>query len=116
MGDHKKSMTKVPEDLKGFEDIIDDFSENDPSNTGSRPAAVESMTFLQNDTNRLKKINNLMSKKVPFLKQYPQSMELVRKQKKVNEELYDKVAGLLTQPASTLNLSLAEIFNHYFGH
>ncbi|MFY7992264.1 MAG: hypothetical protein ACOVP4_03145 [Bacteriovoracaceae bacterium] len=117
----KKKLVKSapPEDLKGFEEFIESQS-NDTSFLLKNPPAkkevsFEYFTFLTNDAYRLKKINQLVSEKLPFMRHHEQGLTLLSRQQEEVERVRRSVVSLLKSPTSSFHLSLRDIFDSFFA-
>lgn len=117
--DKKKLIkTTAPEDLKGFEEFID----SQPSDTNfllkspqtKKEVSFEYFTFLTNDTYRLKKINRLVSEKLPFMRHHEQGLTLLSRQQEEVERVKKSVVSLLKSPQSSFHQSLRDIFDSFF--
>lgn len=119
----KKRLIKSlePEDLKGFEEFI----EGQPSDSSFLPKGVgggskkneagfEHFTFLTNDSERLMKLKNLLSEKLPFSAKFDQSGKLIREQKEEIELFKTKLFEVFHEPDSAYKKSLKEIFDSFF--
>lgn len=121
--DKKKLLkTLTPDDLKGFEEFIQDG----PQETNFLPRGVggsnkknevgfEHFTFLSNDAERLAKLKELLGEKLPFAGKFDQSAKLIKDQKEELEKLKLKLFLILDKPGSSYRKSLAEVFDAFFG-
>lgn len=108
---------KKQDDVRGFEEFID--AEADKSFLGKpqgskRETSFESFTFLTNDGERLMRIKNLLSEKLPFLSKYTQGENLLERQREEISDLKDKIFTISDQKSSPYRRSLGEIFDSYF--
>jgi hypothetical protein len=108
---------KKQDDVRGFEEFID--AEADKTFLGKpqgskRETSFESFTFLSNDGERLMRIKNLLSEKLPFVSKYEQGENLLERQKEEIEELREKIFTVSDQKNSPYRKSLGEIFDSFF--
>jgi hypothetical protein len=108
---------KKQDDVRGFEEFID--AEADKTFLGKpqgskRETSFESFTFLSNDGERLMRIKNLLSDKLPFVSKYEQGENLLERQKEEIEELREKIFTVSDQKNSPYRKSLGEIFDSFF--
>ena len=71
---------KLPDDLRGFEEFIDEHSQDSTSflpKVAKKEASFEHFTFLTNDSVRLFKIKNMMTQKLPFSIKFEQGEKLL---------------------------------------
>ena len=108
---------KLPDDLRGFEEFI----EGQPADSSFLPkipkkeVSFEHFTFLTNDSNRLLKIKNLMTQKLPFAFKYEQGEKLIHEQQNEMRALKSKLFSLCDAPGSDYRKSLSEVFDSYFA-
>lgn len=120
--DKKKLVQSLnADDIKGFEE----FLEGEPKDTNFLPRqagisgqkkelSFEHFTFLTNDSDRLKKVNELLMEKIPFLTSYDQSQKLLHEQQNELKTLKKFIFDIANKPNSPYRKSLSEIFNNYF--
>lgn len=111
--DNKKNQ----DDVRGFEEFID--AEADKSFLGKpqgtkRETSFESFTFLSNDGDRLMRVKNLLSEKLPFVSKYGQGEELLERQTDEIADLREKIFTISDQKNSPYRRSLGEIFDSYY--
>lgn len=119
----KKKLLKSnePEDLKGFEEFI----ESQPSESNFLPRGVgggskkndvgfEHFTFLTNDSDRLTKLKDLLSEKLPFTARFDQSAKLIKEQQDEIELYKKKLFEVCEETDSPYKKSVREIFNSFF--
>lgn len=119
----KKKLLKSndPEDLKGFEEFI----ESQPNETSFLPKGVggstkksetgfEHFTFLTNDAERLTRLKQLLSEKLPFSAKFDQSDKLLREQREEIELFKKKLFEVCEETDSPYKKSVREIFNSFF--
>lgn len=109
---------KYPDDMRGFEEFIE--AEQDKSFMGKpmggqkKDAGFENFTFLTNDGERLLKIKNLMTEKLPFAARHEQGQAILNIQAQEIRELREKIFLISDKADSPFRKSLGEIFNSYF--
>jgi hypothetical protein len=120
----KKKLLKNNEsdDIRGFEEFIEShLSESQflpravGGNVKKNEAGFEHFTFLMNDSQRLNKLKNLVSTRLPFSAKFDQGPKLIKEQEEELEVLKVKLFELSQAQDSPYRKSLAEIFDSYFG-
>jgi hypothetical protein len=107
---------KYPEDLRGFEEFIES-QPNDSSFLPKLPkkeVSFEHFTFLTNDSDRLLKIKNLMTQKVPFANKFEQGEKLLIDQQNEIKVMKTRLFELCDTKGSPYQRSLSEIFDAFF--
>lgn len=118
----KKKLVKVlpPEDMKGFEEFV----EGQPQDTNFLPRGVagnkkevsfEHFTFLTNDSERLLRIKNLLTEKLPFSSKFQQSEALLKEQDEELIVIRKKIFEISDKKNSPYRRSLSELFDSFFG-
>lgn len=117
--DRKKMIRNMDqEDLSGFEDFIEGQSGDTsflPKIQNKKEVSFEYFTFLANDAERLVKLKNLLSDKLPFAIKFEQGNQIIEKQK---DEIILTKAGLFEindAEKSSYRRSLSEIFDSFFS-
>lgn len=117
----KKKLIKStsPDDIKGFEEFIES-QPNDASFLLKAPqtkkeVSFEYFTFLTNDAYRLKKVNRLVSEKLPFMRHHEQGLTLLSRQQEEVDRVRKSVVTLLKSPQSSFHQSLKDIFDSFFS-
>ena len=118
--DKKKLIKDLPiEDLKGFEDFIDNQSSDDNfiprANTSKKDVNFEHFTFIANDSNRLTKVKDLLADKIPFATKFEQGQKLINEQNAEIKLLRKNIFGICNRPNSGYRQSMGEIFDSFFG-
>ncbi len=115
--DNKKKSSNLPkEDLKGFEEFIEDHQvEGQIQRPLKNEGGFESYNFLEKDSHRLAKIKNLMSQKLPFMTSHDQSEALLHEQQIEIETLKIHLNNIFKHQSSGYRKSLSEIFDSFFG-
>ncbi len=117
----KKKLVKTadPDDIKGFEEFIESQSSDTSfllkSPQIKKEVSFEYFTFLTNDTYRLKKVNRLVSEKLPFMRHHEQGLTLLSRQQEEVEKVRKNVVTLLKSPQSNFHQSLKYIFDSFFS-
>jgi hypothetical protein len=107
---------KYPEDLRGFEEFIDS-QPNDSSFLPKLPkkeVSFEHFTFLTNDSDRLLKIKDLMTQKLPFAYKFEQGEKLVNEQQTEIKVMKARLFELCDTKGSPYRKSLADVFDAFF--
>lgn len=108
---------KLPDDLKGFEEFI----ESQPQDSSFLPkipkkeVSFEHFTFLTNDSERLLKIKDLMTQKLPFAYKFEQGEKLIEEQKQEMKVLQARLFELCDMKGSSYRKSLSEVFDAFFA-
>ena len=115
----KKKLIKSsdPEDIKGFEEFIDSQSSDSMfllKAPQKKELSFEYFRFLMNDADRLRKVNGLLSEKLPFMRHHEQGLTLLSRQEEEVDKVKKSVVTLLKSPHSNFHLSLKEIFDSFF--
>jgi hypothetical protein len=112
-----KKKNQDIEDLKGFEEFINEHSEEGSflPKTPGKEVSFEHFTFLTNDADRLVKIKNLLMEKLPFTVKYDQGQRLIDGQKKEIEIAKKQLHEIFKQKGSPFLRSLSEIFDTFFS-
>lgn len=116
----KKKLIKVApqEDLQGFEEFI----ESQPKDTNFLPrptnnkkeSSFEYFEFLTTDSQRLLKIKNLFSQKLPFMTKYHQAQVLIKQQKAEINLIKNNLFLVSDKKDSLYRKSLRDVFDNYF--
>jgi hypothetical protein len=117
--DKKKIIRNMDqEDLAGFEEFIEGHSSDGsflPKQPNKKELSFEYFTFLSNDADRLFKLKNLLSDKLPFALKFEQGNQLLERQKAEISEIKDKLFAINDAPGSSYRKSLSEIFDAFFS-
>jgi|GEM_PF-1087018 len=119
--DKKKHIKGMPlDDIKGFEEFIEGQSDETsflPKPTGGtkREVSFEHFTFLTNDSERLARIKNLLTSKLPFSSKFEQGHKLLDEQKNEIILLKNKIFALSDVDQSPYRRSVNEIFDSFFS-
>lgn len=117
--DKKKPI--LPEDLKGFEEFIEDQQSDKPflprgvGGGTKKDFSFEHFTFLTNDGERLTNLKLLLSSKIPFSRKYEQGKKIIEEQMDEVKNLREQLFSIQDQPESPYRKSMREIFQTYFG-
>lgn len=120
--DKKKNIKSLEsEDLKGFEEFIENQSSEGnflPRGVGGSSkkseTGFEHFTFLTNDAERLTKLKNLLTERLPFSTKFDQGPRLIKDQRDEIEVQKRKIFELSDIEGSSYRKSLSEIFNSFF--
>lgn len=116
----KKKLVKVlpPEELQGFEEFIDAQSKDTnflPKPTGTKKEnSFEHFEFLTTDSQRLIKVKNLFSRKLPFTTKYHQAQVLIKQQKAEISFIKNNLFIMSDKKDSLYRKSLRDVFDNYF--
>jgi hypothetical protein len=119
--DKKKIKALPPEDLKGFEEFIEDQQADRPflprgvGGGTKKDFSFEHFTFLTNDGERLTNLKLLLSSKIPFSRKYEQGKKLIEEEMEEIKHMREELFNLQDQPESPYRKSMREIFQTYFG-
>lgn len=115
----KKKNIKVfsDDDIRGFEEFLDDHADDVTfiNRNNKKDISFENFTFLTDDSNRLTKIKNLLSEKLPFSSKFNQGESLIKQATSENAQLKKKLWETCDKPESHYRRSLKEIFDSFFG-
>jgi|SRR5690606_18006356 len=116
----KKKLVKIAsqEELQGFEEFI----ESQPKDTNFLPrqtnnkkeSSFEYFEFLTTDSQRLLKIKNLFSQKLPFMTKYNQAKILIKQQKAEINFIRNNLFVISDKKDSLYRKSLRDVFDNYF--
>ncbi len=121
--DKKKLLRSLePDDVKGFEEFI----ESQPNETNFLPRGVggsnkkndatfEHLDFLTNDSERLLRLKDLLTEKLPFTTKFDQSAVLIEEQRAELDIIKHKLFEVCDHRGSTYQRAMAEIFNQFFN-
>jgi hypothetical protein len=122
-----KKFKELPEDvsknLKGFEDIFQDYVETEEIKERKRinrdlsrnSEIYELQNFLEEENSRLSNIEIFFSKKVPAKISFSQTQKLIVEQLKRKNELKEKIIPSLKKQDSQILKNLAHLFNAHFS-
>ncbi len=110
-----------PEDIKGFEEFIEGenreqtFLPRPPVSGTKKEVSFEHFTFLMNDSQRLARIKNLFSSKLPFAAKFEQAHKLLDDQNTEIRALKAKIFTIAEATESPYRKSLGELFDGFFA-
>lgn len=112
----KKRIKSVPDDLVGFEDFFEAQSESSflPKQT-KKEVSFEYFTFVTNDSERLNKLKNLLSDKLPFALKYEQGNQILAQQQDELGLIKEKLYEINDNEDAGYRKSLGEIFDSFFS-
>ena len=119
----KKKKVILPEkkvkELEGFEEVMDLVGQegNDFASPKERKGALEDyeiFDFLEKESERLSKLDELFNKKMATIKSYPQLEKLVKKQEEEKNLIKDELSGRLMFENSPLHEKLGLWFDKVF--
>lgn len=118
----KKKMKSLPaEDIKGFEEFIEDHQSDKPflprgvGGGTKKDFSFEHFTFLTNDGERLTNLKLLLSSKIPFSRKFEQGKKIIEEQMEEVKHFRSELFQIQDQANSPYRKSLKEIFQTYFG-
>ena len=120
---YNKLPPELAKELKGFEDIFQDYVESEEEKERrrvNREAAkstenYELQNFLEEENSRLSNIETFFTKKVPAKLNFSQTERLIVDQMKRREHLIEKLANEFSKSESLLQKNLANMFNAHFS-
>jgi len=105
----------IPVDLKGFEEFIEAQSDDFVSNRNpKKETPVENITFLMNETERLKRQKRLFNDQMRIIEIFDQSEELINEAKTEIEILRNQIWGISSKENSPFQNSMSSIFDPFF--
>lgn len=119
--DKKKLKQMPPEDLRGFEEFIEEHPVDKPflprgvGGGTKKEVSFEHFTFLTNDNDRLRNLKHLLSAKIPFSRKYEQGKKLIEEESDEIRQLRDAVFEIQNAKESPYRKSLRDLFNNFFG-
>ncbi len=119
--DKKKFKPFPTEDIKGFEEFIENQQSDKPflprgiGGGTKKDFSFEHFTFLTNDGERLTNLKLLLSSKIPFSRKYEQGKKLIEEEMEEVKNVRDQLFSIQDQPESPYRKSMREIFQSYFG-
>lgn len=119
--DKKKSGKRTDEnDIRGFEEFIQGQSKEThflprPGAGTKKDISFEHFTFLTNDAERLVKLKDLLTEKLPFSAKFEQGNRLLDDQREEITQLKDKIFTISDCQDSPYRKSLGEIVDSFFA-
>lgn len=119
--DKKKPKAPPPEDLRGFEEFIEEHQGDKhflPRGLGGgikKEVSFEHFTFLTNDGERLHNLKSLLSSKIPFSRRFEQGKKIIDEQNEEIRHMRDQLFEIQDAKDSRYRKSLRDIFHSYFG-
>jgi hypothetical protein len=116
-----KKIKDVPEDLRGFEEFIegqqqDSFMGKPMGVAGNKNnTSFEHFTFLMTDSERLVRIKNLLTEKLPFAARFEQGTIMLQNQREEIKKVRLQMFELADQGSSSYRRALAEVFDSFFS-
>ena len=113
----KKVKNKdIPVDLKGFEEFIEAQGDDIPSNkvNQKKETPVENITFLLNESERLKKQKKLFNDQLRIIEKFDQSDELINELRMEIQILRNQIWEISSRDDSPFQTSMSEIFDPFF--
>lgn len=108
--------------LKGFEEVYEDFvkseeykdNERKERETARAGEQYELQHFLEQENNRLKSLETFLSKKISLKINFSQTEKLILVQQKRKRELKDKLTESMKKTDSQFQKNLAQLMNSHF--
>jgi len=97
------------EDLKGFEDFIEEPKSSSLEN--KKEVSFEHLTFLENDAKRLQRLKKIHRDKLPLMKKNSQHELLTEKQKSEISVLKEMLFQTFSQENSGIRQNLIQLFD-----
>lgn len=120
--DKKKNNKPQPsEDLRGFEEFLEDHPVDRPflprgvGGGTKKEVSFEHFTFLTNDGERLMNLKNLLSTKIPFSRKFEQGKKIIEEEMEEIRQIREELFKIQDEPGSRYRTSMKEIFQSYFG-
>lgn len=113
----KKIKSKdLPVDLKGFEEFIEAQGDDFPINRSNqkKETPVENITFLLNETERLKKQKKLFNDQLRVIEKFDQSEELINELRMEIQIVRNQIWEISSRDDSPFKISMSEIFDPFF--
>ena len=110
-----------PEDLRGFEEFLEDYPVEKPflprgvGGGTKKEVSFEHFTFLTNDNERLHNLKHLLSTKIPFSRKYEQGKKIIEEETDEIKQLRDQLFEIQDEENSRYRMALNEIFKSFFG-
>lgn len=119
----KNVSKEVFEDLKGFEDVFEDYvtseefkeherKDRDNSKIGEQ---YELQHFLEQENSRLSALEVFLTKKIPLVMNFSQTEQLILVQMERKKVLQEKLLTHLIKLDSPLQKNLAQLMNSHFS-
>jgi hypothetical protein len=112
--DKKKAGRNLTDDLKGFEDFLEHVDSDNAVDKVNKNIGGESLTFLQHDNVRLKKVASLVAARLPVTRDHDQGPVIIEQQRQQNNRLRNELFRMLDKPASPLQKSLRDLWDGFF--
>jgi hypothetical protein len=113
--DKKKILRSASaDDLKGFEEFLDQSNDGITQDKSGKNIGGESLTFLQNDNMRLKKVASLVTDKLTVAKNHEQGPRIIEHQRNLNTQLKNELFTILQKTDSPLQKTLASVWDSFF--
>ena len=109
---------KVPDHLKGFEEVMDEFSDalkpKMPKGSAKTHNAHESQRFLEQELERLTLLDNFLSKKILLMKNFSQTEELIKVQEAKIIEKKNEIIRKVNVNHQRVHQNLAFLMDTHF--
>ena len=119
---HKLSQ-ELTKELKGFEDIFEDYVENEEEKERRRIEKTsakstenyELQNFLEEENSRLSNIESFFTKKIPAKVNFSQTENLILEQMRKKMILTEKLIAEFSRTEGQLQKNLSAMFNAHFS-
>lgn len=119
----KKLPKEIEEKISGFEQLLEQYlneedkKENErlKNNSKSENYNYDLIDYLEVENNRLSKIENFFTKKIPIKINFSQDEKLLLIQKEKKHKLKEKILDHLLTFDSPLMLNASQMFNSHFS-
>lgn len=102
------------DDLRGFEEFLEQTPESPAIDKSSKHPGGEHLTFVLNDGLRLRRVAQLVTEKLPVLREHDQGPKLIEQQRGLNQQLKNELFQLLAPADSPLQRSLGQLWDSFF--
>lgn len=116
IGKHRLSPQKM-KDLEGFEDVLDLVYEERPTlkkSTESTSQSFETMAYLEEEEERLRRLETVFSSAIPNAIAHPQEDYVLHDLSDTRETLLSELTAKMIKSDSALNQNLSAIFKTIF--
>lgn len=116
IGKHRISPQKM-KDLEGFEDVLDLVYEERPTvkkGSESSSQSFETMAFLEEEEERLRRLETIFSSAIPNAMAHPQEDHVIAELVDQRDTLLNELTDHMIKSDSALNQNLNSIFKTIF--
>ncbi|MFW5887514.1 MAG: hypothetical protein ACOCUH_01830 [Bacteriovoracia bacterium] len=109
-----KKRFSSKKDIAGFKDFLEEIQVHSDKQNSRTKNSFDMIGFLENNINRIEKLNVLLEEKYINLKQYSPTPKLINEQEDHNQALLYELIQRLESNGSPINVHLGRIFNLFF--